>query len=104
MARPTHVPPNPFDVIAAGKLEAATRRAVEDVTKQLAEIDAKHGPAFASMHEAYGVLVEEVAEFFEEVRQKKSHRSGLKLRREAVDIAVVALRIARGLDEARYGK
>lgn len=54
--------------------------------------DAKYGD-FASMHEAYGVLLEEVAELFDEVRRKE--RSTLHLEAEAIDIAAVALRIAQ---------
>ena len=88
----------------AGELEAATERAARDVLEQLAAIDAKHGPTFASMHEGYAVLLEEVDELFDEVRRKDSRRSPVAMRREAIDIAVVALRIARGLDEARYGR
>ncbi len=50
---------------------------------------------FASMHEAYGVLAEEVAELFEAVRtnQKMPGRAML-IRNEALDVASVALRIA----------
>ncbi len=50
---------------------------------------------FASMHEAYGVLAEEVAELFEAVRMKQRMptRPGL-IRFEALQIAAVALRIA----------
>ncbi len=50
---------------------------------------------FSSMHEAYGVLAEEVAEFFAAVRLRQSDRNrGIKCRNEALDIAAVALRIA----------
>jgi NTP pyrophosphatase (non-canonical NTP hydrolase) len=52
---------------------------------------------FASMHEAYGVLAEEVAELFDAVRMKQS-RTGVKraeaIRLEAIQVAAVALRIA----------
>lgn len=50
--------------------------------------------SYRSMHEAYGVLSEEVAEFFEEVRKKQSDPTRLPLcRQEAIDVAVVALRV-----------
>ncbi len=50
---------------------------------------------FASMHEAYGVLAEEVAEFLDAVRLRQSNRNRpLLCRKEALDIAAVALRIA----------
>lgn len=50
---------------------------------------------FASMHEAYGVLAEEVAEFLEAVRLRQDDpRRPHSCRAEAIDIAAVALRIA----------
>lgn len=59
---------------------------------------------FSSMHEAYGVLAEEVAELFDAVRMRQdndlklsSHSSegrALNIQREALDVAAVALRIA----------
>jgi hypothetical protein len=55
---------------------------------------------FASMHEAYGVLAEEVAELFEGVRlpqgwgdARPPSRSD-RIRFEAIQVAAVALRIA----------
>jgi NTP pyrophosphatase (non-canonical NTP hydrolase) len=50
---------------------------------------------FASMHEAYGVLAEEVAELFEAVRRRQNDRARpTEIRCEALDVAAVALRIA----------
>lgn len=54
---------------------------------------------FASMHEAYGVLAEEVAEFLDAVRLRQSNPDRLhKCYLESVDIAAVALRIAAQAD------
>ena len=54
----------------------------------------KYGP-FASMHEAYGVLAEEVAELFDAVRLRQDNDQRLlMIEREALDVAAVALRIA----------
>lgn len=54
---------------------------------------------FASMHEAYGVLAEEVAELFTEVCTKARDRTRqLRIREEAIQIAAVALRIAEQAD------
>jgi NTP pyrophosphatase (non-canonical NTP hydrolase) len=63
-----------------------------------AEIDAaqaRYGD-FSSMHEAYGVLAEEVAELFEAVRLKQDGGSirENRIRAEAIQVAAVALRIA----------
>jgi hypothetical protein len=50
---------------------------------------------FASMHEAYGVLAEEVAEFLDAVRLRQTNPNRVvKCELEAIDIAAVALRIA----------
>ena len=50
---------------------------------------------FASMHEAYGVLAEEVDELFQAVKLKQQvpERSRM-IAKEAIQIAAVALRIA----------
>ena len=47
------------------------------------------------MHEAYGVLAEEVAELFDAIRMKQGdpHRAN-EIEAEAIDVAAVALRIA----------
>lgn len=57
---------------------------------------------FASMHEAFGVLAEEVAEFLDAVRlrQEDPTRSE-KLRHEALDVAAVALRIAEQVERVK---
>lgn len=50
---------------------------------------------FASMHEAYGVLAEEVLEFLLAVMLKQDHPGRpQRLEHEAVQIAAVAVRIA----------
>jgi hypothetical protein len=49
-----------------------------------------HGGRYASVHEAYGVLLEEVEEFFEIVRQKRAQRDPAHMLAELVQIAAVA--------------
>lgn len=50
---------------------------------------------FASLHEALGVLIEEVREFEDAVRKRQGDQSRqLDAEQEAIDIAAVALRIA----------
>jgi NTP pyrophosphatase (non-canonical NTP hydrolase) len=50
---------------------------------------------FASMHEAYGVIAEEVAELFEAIRMGQlAPNRAARIRAEAVQVAAVALRIA----------
>jgi NTP pyrophosphatase (non-canonical NTP hydrolase) len=60
-------------------------------------------PEYNSLHEAYGILAEEVAEFFDEVRQPEGAERDERALEELIDIAVVAIRAAhtiqRKLDE-----
>ena len=51
---------------------------------------------FASMHEAYGVLAEEVAELFDAVRMRQSDgRMRVDaIAKEAIQVAAVAIRMA----------
>lgn len=53
----------------------------------------KYGP-YASLHEAYAVLLEEVDELFQLVKQRRADTDMTLVRDEAIDIAAVALRIA----------
>jgi NTP pyrophosphatase (non-canonical NTP hydrolase) len=54
---------------------------------------------YASMHEAYGVLAEEVAELFEAVRMRQADTQRARaICREAIQVAAVALRIAEQAD------
>lgn len=68
--------------------------AVEAITQEAGAAQGKFGD-FASMHEAFGVLSEEVAELFEGVRMQQGnpHRADV-IRREAIQVAAVAMRIA----------
>lgn len=87
------------------KLEQRNQAAAEVLTgvswlsvvlERLERADEKHGEAYSSWHEAYGVLAEEVAELFDEIREQDANPH--HIRSEAIDIAVVALRIARQVD------
>lgn len=68
--------------LAADEALAEVRRARE-----------KHGPAaFSGGHEAYGVLIEEVEEWWEHVKNNTVHSDDA--RKEAIQVAAMALRIA----------
>jgi hypothetical protein len=54
-------------------------------------------PALHSYHEAYGVLAEELAEFFDQTRLKDAQRNPITARRELVQLAAMAFRAARDL-------
>lgn len=52
---------------------------------------------FNSTHELYGVLIEEVDEFYELVRQKPNPEKAQRMIEELTQVAAVALRGAREL-------
>ena len=51
-------------------------------------------PPFNSAHEAYAVLMEEVEEFWEEVKKKRKLRDYRHIRAELIQVAAVAIRAA----------
>jgi NTP pyrophosphatase (non-canonical NTP hydrolase) len=57
----------------------------------------KHG-GFNSAHEAYGVLAEEVDEFWEEVRKKRRDRNIDAMQKELIQVAAVAVKYAAMLE------
>ena len=71
----------------------------EQARQQAEHVLAKYG-LLASPHEAHSVLLEEIAELFDEVRKQGRMRSRGQMRRECVDIAAVAIRYAAQLEAA----
>lgn len=57
----------------------------------------KHKP-LNSLHEAYGVILEEVDEFWDEVKKKERFRNPVNVRTELRQIAAMALRTLVDLD------
>ena len=76
--------------------EAAEQQARDDAAVEvLAECARSRAawPAYHSGHECYGVLAEEVVEFFEAVRLKESNgERRARMRAELAQIAAVAIR------------
>lgn len=68
-----------------------------EVHGEMEKAEVQH-PRYSSAHEAYGVLVEEVAEFFDEVRKKRADRDPEAMRKELIQIAAVACRAIVSLD------
>ncbi len=58
-----------------------------------------HGDKYASLHEAYAVLAEEVDEVWDIVKQKKSKRSAADLRAELNQVAAVAIKMIGSMDQ-----
>lgn len=60
--------------------------------------------ALNSAHEGYGVMLEEVDELWDEIKIKQKNRDLDKLRKEALDVAAMALRIAAEVADERRGR
>ena len=69
---------------------------LDDMRLELEQAEALHGP-YASYHEAYAVILEELDEFWEIVRKKTQDRNDREAYIELVQIAVTAWRTARDL-------
>lgn len=52
----------------------------------------KHGTEFASLHEAYAVILEELDEVWDITRMKRQDRDEAALRREFIQIAAMAFK------------
>lgn len=77
---------------------SVTKKFLDDVRQEAATAVVEHGE-FNSLHEAYGVLLEEVDELWEEVRKKRKDRDPARIRAELVQIAAVCVKAA-----AKFGK
>jgi len=65
-----------------------------EVSNEIERSAEKHAP-HNSVHETYGILMEEVAEFFDEIRQQKLNP--YSARKELVQIASVAIKAIHDL-------
>jgi hypothetical protein len=61
-------------------------------------------PAYNSAHEGYGVLMEEINELEMHVFNKQVRRNLGAMRKEALQVAAVALRIARDICNEERGR
>jgi len=68
-----------------------------DMESELAYAQSKF-PAYHSYHEAYAVILEELDEFWEIVRQQDNDRDPQHARKELLQIAVTAWRAAIDLE------
>lgn len=68
----------------------------DKVAEELARARSLHG-RMHNAHEAYAVILEELDEFWEEVRRKQSERSPRRLLAELIQIGAMAQRTAEDL-------
>ena len=78
---------------AAGPAFSESLRFCSDLKAEYDAATAKYG-YFASAHEGWAVLYEEVDELWDEVRKKRSKRDPEAMYRECVQIAAMALKFA----------
>jgi hypothetical protein len=67
----------------------------QEIARQLTRLAQK--PRINSYHEAYGLLQEEVDEFWDEVRKKSCRRNHANSLKELAQIAALTMRIATDL-------
>jgi len=63
----------------------------------------RHGEKFASLHEAYAVILEELDEVWDIARQKRRDRNALELRKEFIQIAAMAVKGIASMDNFTGG-
>lgn len=71
---------------------------LKQVEKEAAKALKKHGPT-KSVHEGYGILMEEVDEFWDEVKKRTENRNIENMRLELVQIAAVCYKIHQMLED-----
>lgn len=82
----------------------------QTVSEALGAVDAElwaaieRYPAFNSAHEGFSVLKEEVDELWDEVKAKQGSRDLTKLRKEAVQVAAMALRFIVDVCDGQRGQ
>jgi hypothetical protein len=57
-----------------------------------------HGESFASLHEAYAVIAEELDELWDITRRKRCNRNASDIRKELVQIGAMAVKAMQSLD------
>lgn len=65
---------------------------LSDVRDEFLSAKTKHPGMQNSLHEGYGVLMEEVEEFWDEVKKRQSKRDPAKVYAELVQVAAMAVR------------
>lgn len=72
----------------------------DEVRDEVYRAQTLHNP-MANAHESYAVILEEVEEFWDEVKLKQSKRDLAKMRSELIQIAAMAIRSINDLRLAR---
>lgn len=84
-------------------LETPTVDAIcEELRKEVVFAEANY-PAFASAHEGYSIMLEEVDELWEHVKVKQKNRNVAEMRKEAVQVAAMAIRFIKDVCDSGKG-
>lgn len=78
----------------SSEAQSRFRRTADFLAEVVAEYERaaqQHGP-LQSAHEAYAVILEEVSEFWEEVRKKREVRDADAMRQELIQVVAMCLR------------
>ena len=81
------------------ELELERKAVMGDVLSQVSHADERYGP-FKSSHEGFGVLTEEVTELLDAIRENDIWW----IKKEAIQAAAVALRIAVCCEDEEFQK
>lgn len=89
--------------LAAPPPDTSIRGLLDAVAAEVTHAEATW-PPMNSAHEAYGVLLEEVDELWAHVKTKQSRRDLPAMRKEALQVAAMAIRFARDVCTEERGR
>ncbi len=85
------------ELIATHERDIPRVEQLEDVIAELARAS-RHGIQFASLHECYAVIAEELDEVWDITKKKRRERSRHDLRAELVQIGAMVLKALDSMD------
>jgi NTP pyrophosphatase (non-canonical NTP hydrolase) len=77
---------------------------VSDTLSELSSTMVEHWPPFNSAHEAFAVLNEEVDELWQHVKTNQKRRDLAAMRKEAIQVAAMAMRFALDVCNEERGR
>jgi hypothetical protein len=97
----TDYPKNEIEKAKRVPLNPHVEQALEEIGQEVMWALAAHG-VMASAHEGYAVILEELDELWEQVRQKRADRDrAWMMRHEAMQIAAMAVKFMLGIEAGR---
>lgn len=89
-------PDQRMNALLAAVIFPAVRKLGEEAAEELHRANKKHGTLFASPHEGYSVILEELDELWEHIKDNTSRTN--EARAEAIQVAAMALKFALMID------